>query len=154
MDLRTKFSRGDAVWVISRGRLSRKGEPCSGCATTSHPGRILVAGKLYDCPGCKGKGQNEVAVHGWYISASGIVARIDVVVNAAEDGWEPPAADEFRTYNRGSPLEIRYGLGLAHTRWVGGNLHDESSVVGGSREVAQAECDRRNTIEGVREYVS
>jgi len=53
MKIETKFSNGDKVYAVFRGREKGKRIPCRICSGTS---RVKISGEKFKCPKCHGQG--------------------------------------------------------------------------------------------------
>jgi hypothetical protein len=123
VNITTRFSLGDSVFVISDSRAWKLGD----CPTCDKTGKIMVSGEQFVCPKCEGRKEIRNYKRRWYVDRQDIVGQIRVVANR----------DELTVIEA---MLVSSGVGS-------GGVLDERNLFA-TRDEATEECDRRNADHG------
>jgi hypothetical protein len=128
-----QFEMGQNVWIVTNGRM----EYIVKCLPCQHTGKIKIGDEEFVCPKCSGAAAHPK--HRWdahYIQYEGRIGRIQI---------DHTSAYYLRQNGDTQRAEVVISYMIDETGVGSGNVWPEDSVFG-SREEAQAFCDRQNGL--------
>jgi hypothetical protein len=130
MKYETKYSIGDMVWGLGSDYTCKIIE----CVTCQGVGTVNIGEEKFMCPKCEGTSAHpQYAGHKAFIRTEGSVGKVDI--------QHQPLSE----WSSKKDKELRISYMLSSTGVGSGQVWDEDDLFP-SRELAQAECNRRNGL--------